>query len=425
MVGTTIINTATEMIVMVRFITLAWRNIQRNRRRTIITTSAIVVGVMMMVIVNGILTGMLERTIQNSVELETGHITIYAEGYHEKSDLMPLQPYIESYLQIVEIVNTVEGVAYVSPRVRARGSIQHGEEPAAVILNGIDPDLDPQVRDLNTNIVEGRYLTTEETGVMIGASLAEKLGIGVRDTVVIHTTAVDGSYSSVSREVTAVFNTGFSSYDVSMIFLSLPEIQSQLTLENDEVTEIVLMARDSGELEQLEDAVRQRLEEEDHMYEVLDWRQRTPELAEFVDMERNMVTFFLSIVLIISVIGILNTMLMAVYERVKEIGVMAAFGYTPRSILALFLLEGLVIGLIGASTGCILGAGITQYFSTVGIEFAGGAVVKFYETTVYPTLSTWDIFYPFLFAVGIAVLAALYPAHRASRLEPVEALRHV
>jgi putative ABC transport system permease protein len=134
---------------------------------------------------------------------------------------------------------------------------------------------------------------------------------------------------------------------------------------------------------------------------------------------------FLSIVIIVAVIGILNTMLMAVYERTKEVGVMATFGYKPCNIVSLFLQEGLIIGVIGALAGSILGVGISYYFSVVGITFTGADVVEFMEAQVYPRLSMTDVLFPCIFAVGVALIAALYPAYKASSVEPVEALRHV
>jgi putative ABC transport system permease protein len=185
------------------------------------------------------------------------------------------------------------------------------------------------------------------------------------------------------------------------------------------------MADNPGKISEVADSISSLLKERGYDHEVLPWEQLAPQLAQFAEMERSMTYVFLSIVIIVAVIGILNTMLMAVYERIKEVGVMAAFGYKPRNIVSLFLQEGLIIGVIGVLAGSILGVGISYYFSVVGITFTGADVVEFMETQVYPRLSMTDVLFPCIFAVGVALIAALYPAYKASSVEPVEALRHV
>jgi len=132
---------------MAHFFNLAWRNIQRNKRRTIITASAIVVGVTMMIFTNGLITGLLDRTITNSVELETGHIKVYPLVYREKSDLMPTNIGITNYTEVLDLTDGVQGVNAVSPRIRAGGMLHIKEETTRVIINGIT-EQDLKVRDL-------------------------------------------------------------------------------------------------------------------------------------------------------------------------------------------------------------------------------------------------------------------------------------
>ena len=402
---------------------LAWRNVQRNKRRTLITASAIVVGVTMMIIVNGIITGLLDRTIANSVELETGHIKVYPHGYYEKSDLLPTDMYINQYPQVANVVDSVKDVLATTPRIKAGGILQTGDDSTRVIINGIDPEGDSKVRNLEKRIVEGEYFTDNNQSIMVGSMLADRIDIEVHSEVFLNSIASDGEPVSRQCEVTAIFETGFSSYDSSMVFIPLEQAQSLLKVRSGDVTEIVVMIDNPEHISDVAASISSVLQEYD--YEVLRWEQLSPELAQFAEMERSMSYLFLSIVIIVAVIGILNTMLMAVYERVKEIGVMAAFGYKRQNIISLFVLEGLIIGIIGALAGCIVGVGLIHYFSTVGITFTGADVVEFMEPHIYPRLSVVDVVFPCIFAVGVALVAALYPAYKASAVEPVEALRHV
>jgi ABC-type lipoprotein release transport system permease subunit len=415
-------NSIESVVHMAYFVILAWRNIQRNRRRTVITASAIVVGVTMMIIVNGIITGMLDRTIANSVELETGHIKVLPQGYHEKSDLLPVNMHITS--DVSTLVESVKGVTATSPRIRAGGMLHVHEHSTRVIIHGIS-ERDLKVRDLKSRVIEGEYPVRDEPGIMVGESLAERLGITVDDEVVLSSVAQDGHPVDILYHVTAVFRTAFPSYDSTMVFVPLSQVQTFLKMGPTDVTEIVVMVDTPGTIEGITLDITTHVQKAGYDYEVLHWEELAPELAQFAEMEKSMSFIFLSIVIIVAAIGILNTMLMAVYERVKEVGVMAAFGYKRRDILVLFVLEGLFIGTMAAVLGSVLGVGITSYLSVVGINFAGADVVEFMEPHIYPRLSVYDVVYPFLFAVGIALLAALYPAYKASRLEPVEALRHV
>ncbi|MFX1251169.1 MAG: ABC transporter permease [Promethearchaeota archaeon] len=411
---------------MSKLLKLAWRNVQRNRRRTIITASAIILGVTMMLIVSGIISGMLERTVNNSVELETGHIKIFPKGYYDKSDLMPTNLLIKGYSEIINLLDEINGVKDISPRIKAGGVLQIEGNSSGVVINGIDPEEDSKIRDLEKRIIEGEKLVNEDANfTMIGETLANKLKIELNDEVLLSAVAANGSAVFETVTVKAIFSTGLSSYDGNMIFLSLPKAQNMLKIGRENVTEIVVMVDNPQDLNFLTTVIKTELMNNDYDFEVFNWEELAPDLAQFVEMEKGFGTFFLLIVLFIASSGILNTMLMAVYERVKEVGVMAAFGYKRRHILILFLWEGLIIGIIGAIIGYILGLGITYYLSVTGIDFAGGAVVEFFETTVYPKLSLLDAILPFILAMFIALLASFYPAYKASKLEPVEALRHV
>ena len=411
---------------MASLIKLAWRNVRRNRRRTMITAMATIVSVAMLILFNGLLTGFLGPTINNNVELETGHIKIYPRGYHEKAHTMPIDMHVNNYNELILVTEEVADVEYVTPRIKASGTLIANQASSIVIVNGIDPESDVKIRDLEKRITQGQYLAGNDTdSTILGASLADVLDVELNDVVSLSSVAADGSVVNATFKVKATFRTGFPSYDRSMMFIPLSQAQNLFKLDDNKATEIVIAVDQPEQAKEVANNIVAKIEEEGHDYEVLHWEQLAPELMQFVEMENGMLGIIALVVIVVASVGILNTMIMAVYERIKEIGVLAAFGYKRRDILLSFLLEGLMIGLVGASVGCLLGVGITQYLSIIGLEIPGAAVVEFMDPNVYPRLSMYDVAYPFLLAVVITLLAALYPAYKASRMEPVEALRHV
>ncbi|MBU7032833.1 MAG: ABC transporter permease [Theionarchaea archaeon] len=379
----------------------------------------------MMILVNGIITGLLDQTITNSIELETGHIKIFPRGYSEKSNLFPTDRYINNYRESEEAINSVKGVLVTCPRIKAEGIIQGGSGSTRVIINGIDFERDSKIRNLEKRIVEGEYFTDDTSSIIVSRTLARSINLEVNSEVFLDTIASDGEPVSLLVVARAFYKTGFPSYDSSMIFLPLSQAQSLLKMESGDITEIVILIDNPEEITDMTTSISSTLKGYGLEHEVLNWEQLSPELVQFAEMERSISFLFLSIVIVVAVIGILNTMLMAVYERFKEIGVMAAFGYKPRNIVSLFMLEGLIIGVIGVLVGCIVGIGIVYYLSQVGITFTGADVVAFMEPHVYPRLSIGNVVFPCVFAIGVALVAALYPAYKASRVEPVEVLRHV
>ena len=198
-----------------------------------------------------------------------------------------------------------------------------------------------------------------------------------------------------------------------------------LKFYSNSVSEIVVMAGRPSEAGEVAAEVSSRLGHQGYDYQVFDWEQLSPELVDFIEMERGMISIVGVIIVIIAAVGILNTMTMAIYERIRETGILAALGFKSRDILWCFLFEGIIVGSIAALVGSALGVGITQAASSIGISMPGAGVVEFMETTVYPRLAFQDAVFPFILALVIAPLAALYPSYRASKMQPVEALRYV
>lgn len=239
----------------------------------------------MMIIVNGLITGMLDRTITNSVELETGHIKVYPQGYHEKADLLPTTMSISSYTYVIDLVQDVKGVTTAVPRIRAGGMLQN-KETTRVIINGIDPEQDSKVRDLRKHIVKGEYLANDEN-IVIGEPLASRLNIKLHDEVVLSSVAADGAPVSTLFTVNALFCTGFSSYDGTMVFLPLQHAQKLLT--TDGVTEIVVIVDNPEDVKTVTADIRETLHNNELPLEVLHWEQLSPELAQFAEMEKKYV----------------------------------------------------------------------------------------------------------------------------------------
>jgi putative ABC transport system permease protein len=406
------------------FFNMAWRNVWRNRRRSLLTVLAITLGLSFNIFMRGIGDGFHEQMVDNSVRAEIGHVEIHRAGYHDEPGLNKTLPNPEAVEKVVGSLPELRGY---SLRVLGGGLASTAENSSGVQILGVDPSQEQTVTTIQRGIIQGRYLSDEmRRPILIGDRLATRLKVSLDDKIVLMVQAADGSMGAELFRVAGIFRSGAPEMDEGVVFILRSDAQNIFALGN-RVTEVAILLGSSRQVPAALETLRKDLKGEP--VEVLPWWQVEPFLQQFIQIDD---AFFYIIVLIFFIvisIGILNTIMMSIFERIREFGVMMALGTKPRQVIKLVVEEAFVLGIVGVVSGSLLGSALTLYFARHGINLssfsAGAAALGITSSRVYSELTFVNLLYSNLAVLIVVLLVAFYPAIHAARLRPVEALRHV
>jgi ABC-type lipoprotein release transport system permease subunit len=410
-------------------VVLAWRNLWRGWRRSAVVLVAITVGLSACLLLVGWSHGMIGQMVENVVATRLGHLAVHATGYRANPD--PQRNLTHDGRPIAALIEEFPG-AHAAPRLVGDGLLQSARKSARVVLTGIDPEREARVSIVGESLVAGSLPAPREAsaralpGIAIGAAMAERLRVEVGDKVVVH---APGEVGLAAFRVSGVFRTASSEFDKSMAYLRLEEAQRLLDVPG-RVTELAVRLDDPEQLPELQTFVRDQLtrRQPGRLFEVLNWREREPRLAGMLDLMANMSWIIYGMVFVAMAFGIANALLMAVYERIREFGVLRSLGLPASRLLALVLLESLLLTLSGVALGIAVGVPLVFWLAGAGIDLrslADGLEAYGIGTVVHLELRAADLVSPILIAIATAVVAALWPAWKAVRLRPAEALRHV
>jgi len=409
---------------MTLFLRIAWRNVWRQRRRTFLIAAGMGVTMALLVFYDGLIGGFEQAIYGNAIQLLGGNIQVHAPGYNDEAGRKPLLPLADPDA-VVRAAEAHPDVVVASKRIVTGGLVTNREGAFAVSIVGVETDKEGKITPVAENISKGRYLQPEDGDlVVIGQGLATAMEIGVGDRI----TMVGGSTHEQTRQrtmtVVGIYDVGVPSVEKSMIYISLNEAQGLFGLDG-QVTEVVVSLKQIG----LEPGVMSAINQSAPGYEVTSWETSIPDLKQTMDMKTGVMGAMGVFLLGIAAIGILNLLMMAVFERTREIGIIGALGLKPREITFLFLLEGILIGVMGAVFGAILGTLINGLLSINGLNYSQFANLTEYTAlingSIYPQLVPLKVLQHALTVAVIAALAALYPAIEASQREPAEALHYV
>lgn len=410
---------------MGKTIKLAWRNMWRNWRRTGIALIAIVLGLMLLLLLTSVIAGSDQAIFGNAVKVYGGAVQVHAPGYREKANRRPLLP-LQDPDAVVAAALAQPTVIAAAQRIHTGGILVKGGEARPVAITAIQPAAEAPISIQAANIVAGRFLLDGEgDAIFIGQALADELGATVGDRI---TLLGHGKYESMRQRtmtIVGIYSLGSPDLEKGTAFITLNEAQSLFNMNN-QATEVAISLTDVMQ----ESTVIPALQAALPGYEVDSWKTLKPEITETMATKQMFVNMIGLIVILIASIGILNLQLMAVFERTREMGVLAALGMKGRQIMALFLLEGALIGIVGAVIGCLAGVGVVLLIRQLGgINLASvsgmGEVTALMGDHLMPALTLTDVISRGGVVAGIAALASLYPAWQASRKEPATALHHV
>lgn len=409
---------------MMKYLKMAWRNMWRNWRRTLIASVAIVLGMILLIFMDAMIRGSDQSIYANAVRLYGGNVQVHAPGFRDKSTKLPLLP-LEDADVVVAKVNDKPNVVNVSRRINTGGMVSNREGSYPVSITAIQPESEASVSLVAENISEGRFLTGDDgDNILIGQEMANLLDVDVGDRITLVGKRKDESMRERSMTIVGIFNLGLGDAEKGLVYINLPVAQTLYNLRDQE-TEVAITLEQIGQ----EEALISSLEPELANYEVDSFYDLRPEIGEVLAQKSTFTTALGFIVLLMASIGILNLMLMAVYERTREMGVLAALGMKGRQLMALFLLEGMFIGLIGAVIGCIASWLLVTAVAQVGIDYSfaqgTGDITALLGDRLYPSIPIINIVYYGIAVVVIAALASLIPAWQAARNEPAEALHYI
>jgi ABC-type lipoprotein release transport system permease subunit len=409
---------------MMLYLRLAWRNIWRHRRRTIIVVIAIAMSLWMMMFYDAFVAGFNNAIYGNAIKFLGGNIQIHAPGYSENSSKTPLLP-LANDQAAVDAALEIPNVVAASRRINTGGLATTREGAFPVSITGIEPEAELPVSLPAQNITSGRYLQADDLdSVLIGQGLASAMGVEVGDRFTLAGRSAHEQMRQRTVTVVGIYDLGMGEIEKRSVFMSIKEAQDLYGLP-DQSTEVVVTLERLGE----EAVVIAKLEKSIPGYEVASWEANFPELKAALATKGKAMDIFGFIIILVAGIGIMNLLMMAVYERTREIGLMGAMGLKPRQISLLFILEGVMMGVVGLIAGIVTGIALNGLMGVVGLDFTAFSTVTEYAALinerVYPTLGMENLIGRALPILIISALASLYPAHEASRREPAEALHYV
>jgi ABC-type lipoprotein release transport system permease subunit len=405
---------------------LAWRNMWRNRRRTLLVVMAMGVMMSFLVMYDGMILGFESAVYGNAIKLSGGNVQIRALGYEDSYSPNPMLP-MGNGLDAVKAAEGLPNVDAVLRHANTGGLVSNREGIFPVGIYGIEPEKEAAVNPIFQEefLLDGRLLQSNDTDVVfIGKGLADAMNIGVGDRITMSGKSTHDEMRQRTMTVVGIYDINLASLERQGLYISLGEAQDLYEL-GDSVTEVIIYSKVTGKEQPIVDALNASLSG----YEVTTWKTAIPELSSTVEMKNAVMTGFSVVILGIASIGLFNILLMSIYERTQEIGLLGAIGLKPREISLLFLFEGIMIGLVGAAFGTLLGFAINSIIGIFGLNY--GAFVDMIDymalmgTHIYPAFDLNLTLQRAGLLALISAIAALYPAIEASRREPAEALHHV
>ncbi len=405
------------------YLRLAWRNIWRHKRRTIIIVLAMSLTLALMMFYDGLMNGFTDAIYGNAVKVLGGNVQVHAEGYRSQASSTPLLPLADPQI----LVSTAESnpmVIAATQRINTGGLVTSREGAFAVGITGVEPEKELTVNVIGQHVTEGRNLTSEDTdNILIGKGLADAMDVKVGERITLVGRSQHQQMRQRTMTIVGIYDLGMADIEKQTVYISLGEAQSLYDLTAP--TEVAIFLKHIGQ----ENDVIASIKSDLPGYEIESFEANYPDLANAINSKGGVMNVFSVIIIGIAGVGILNLLLMAVYERTREIGVLGAMGLKPRQISLLFILEGTMIGLVGIAVGIVFGLVLNGALMSVGLDFGSMSQAASYMALisgkVYPTWGVEKLLMRASTVAIISALAALIPAIEAGRREPAEALHFV
>ncbi len=399
---------------------ISWRNIWRSRVRSIVILSAIALGLFAGVYSVAFMVGWVNQRVDNIIATESSHIQIHHPEYLKSNDV---KDYIANINDIRKKVENEPEVKAAAERVIVNAMVSSAETGSGIQLIGVEPEKEMQVTDLHEKIIKGSYLNQEHSNqIVIGEALAKKLKVKVKSKIVITLTEMDGTLTGGSFRVIGIFKTANTAYDEMKAFVKADDLRDLIRINENSGHELAILLNKND----TEERVAQNLKGSLTDVDVKTWSELMPEMQMMNENMDFMMYFFVGIILLALGFGIVNTMLMVILERVKELGMLMAIGMNRKRIFGMIMLETVLLSLTGGAIGITLALIVTSITQHTGIDlslWAAGLNAYGFNSVIYPEIGLASIIEITFLVMGIGVLAAIYPARKAIKLNPAEAIK--
>jgi len=400
---------------------IAFRNLGRNRRRSALTLVAVALGMGLLVVLAGLVEGEIDLALRNGIRLQTGHLQVRDESYEEEEFSLAWEDLLENPRDLAAQAEALEEVRVAAPVLWANGILSAREESVSVRVVGIDPRSEAHA-PFREGLAAGQFLDPDDRdGILIGQRLAKSLELDVGSDVSLLVSTANQQPDEAIFTIRGLFNTGVPAYDETTVLLPLDKAQA-FTRAEDRASAVWMLLHDREEAEDVAASLRAP------QFEIVTWRELNSALLNAVEQSMGIMVLMYLVMLAVVAVIVANTLLMSIFERTQEMGILAALGMKGRQILMMFLLEAGTLGAMGVVLGILLGGLGVLYLATVGVNIGDMTTAVAYSdmaipSTIYAEFAVQETITLSIASLLITILASLYPAWLGARMEPAEALR--
>lgn len=402
---------------------LAWLNIWRNKRRTSITATSVFFAVLLAIIFRSLTDGIYDNMIHNVVSYSSGYLQVHQKGYWVEQSIDNTFEEDEQLFQ--KLINN-PNVIHLMPRLRTFALASSADKTKGVLILGIDPSKEKEVNNLHEKIIDGQYIETiNDNAVVLGEGLAKQLKLMVNDTLVLLGQGYHASSAAAKFRVQGLVKLGAIELNNNMVYMPLEQLQNMHGAKN-RLSSISVMLDGKTHLEELKQSLEESINSD--KYEVMTWKEMIPEMDQFIEADSTGHYIIIGVLYFIISFGIFGTLLMMIFERKHELGILIAIGMKKNLLAILLLLESIMISLIGCFTGVIAGFLVIKWFTVHPIHLTGELkrVYEDYgiESIIYFSGQEKIFIVQTLIVLILSILLAFYPGYKVIKLKPREAINN-
>ncbi|MFH2143983.1 MAG: FtsX-like permease family protein [Bacteroidota bacterium] len=399
---------------------VAWRNVWRNKLRSLVVILAVVMGMFGGTFTMGLMDGAMKSRVEEAINNESSHIQVHTPEFMENKELVFT---IDETNDVINFLEKMPEVEASSDRFKIFTSLRTAHGNTGVAIVSVDPDKESSLTAISKKLIEGEYFNDKKKEqIIISKKTADKLQVRIGSKIAVDFVKLDSVPTASSFKVVGIFKTSNSMFDEMTAFIRNKDMINIVGFPENKSHEIAVRLKNNDDL----NLVQQKISDQFPDLDIKTWIELQPEIGMLVEMGGFMLFVIMLIILLALSFGIINTMLMAIMERTKELGMLMAVGMSRGRIFRMIMLETIFLSLTGALIGMFVGGIFIEYLGKYGLDlsqYAEGFEQIGYSSIIYPSLSLAKYFFVLIMVIAIAMFSSLYPARKALKLKPVEALK--